>query len=73
MTKAQFTLIEDAINEGIESFFQDSRIEEKIKTSELRWVERILRSTLADSFAHKLRYTNDGFDKAKFVTTICNR
>ena len=35
MTKAQFTLIEDAINEGIESFFQDSRIEEKIKT---RWL-----------------------------------
>lgn len=73
MTKAQFTLIEDAVNEGIEKYleFIDERgFWSKTESPSRATLERMLRKYLADAFASRLRYTNDNFDSNKFRRAI---
>ena len=80
MSKAQFTLIEDAINEGVEKFvthFKERLSKnptEAIATNGLiPNIEGWLRRFLGESFAKRLPYTNDGFDPQKFLKTVTKR
>jgi len=79
MSKAQFTLIEDAINEGVEKFV--THLKEKYERPDpnppsyltIPSVEAYLRRFLGESFASRLPYTNDGFDPRKFLKTVTKR
>ena len=66
MSKAQFTLIEDAINEGVEKFVAHL----KENSGHIPNVEGWVRRFLGEAFANRLPYTNDGFDQQKFLKTV---
>lgn len=69
MTKKDFMLIQDAVNEGIANFFNNS-LAQHIPAERRSMIEHQLRIQLANSFGNRLRYVNDSFDKNKFETEI---
>ena len=78
MTKKDFELIVDAINEGIIDTVNDPLIVRDLadtsdslqKSYSKQRVGLILRTKLGESFAKRLKYTADGFDPARFKMKV---
>ena len=69
-TKKDFLLIQDAINDGIKRYFEN----ETVKTGDYKpcsqFMERVMRQSIAASFAERLKYTSDGFDESTIKRSI---
>ena len=67
LTKADFELVIDSINEAVETFM---KWYDKPHAITARAVEREVRRHLGKSFASRLKYTNDSFDGRRFEISV---
>jgi hypothetical protein len=70
MTKKDFVLIQDAINEGVKKFLTDPAVRNTEAASPMN--ERRLRLALSEKFADKLKYTNNEFKSDIFRKGVDN-
>lgn len=75
MTKKDFTLIQDALNEAVKEIFKPGAMARKALDSTnisflARQIENHVRAALANSFASRLPYTADDFDPTRFINHI---
>jgi hypothetical protein len=76
MSTADFELIKDSINEAVMEFveyYAERGNQDRPKVSpspSATWVNGALRKQLAESFASRLKYTNDSFDSSRFKQGI---
>jgi hypothetical protein len=74
MTKKDFELIVDSIQEGVDDAIEflikyQSKDGTQILTTEEN-LKRRLKKSLAHSFGDRLVYTSDGFDKTRFQSRV---
>ena len=67
LTKADFELVIDSIDEAVNDFV---KWYDKLNPSQVKQVEWEIRKQLGNSFASRLKYTNDSFDGRRFEISV---
>ena len=70
MTKKEFLLIEDAVNEGVEEFFKSLTTLKGNYPTYSETTETMLRKALAFALSKRLCYASNSFDEVKFRQAI---
>ena len=68
LTKADFELVIDSIDEAVGNFVE--WYDTKTGLANGKNVEREIRQQLGKSFASRLKYTNDSFDGRRFEISV---
>ena len=79
MTKKEYELLQDAIDEGINALMADTRLsslnfsDTSSGPRDKKSLENYVRHYIAKHLANRLRYTSDTFDAPRFMIAITNK